>query len=56
MARAPAVTHPALALQLLAAHSMAAVPTGINLETASLVHERISERIADQIGCSCPSE
>ena len=56
MARAPAVTYPALALQLLAAHSMAAVPTGINLETAILVHERISERIADLIGCSYPSE
>ena len=56
MAPAPAVTYPALALQLLAAHSMAAVPTGVNLETAILVHERMSERIADLIGCSCPSE
>ena len=35
---------------------MAAVPTGVNLETAILVHERISERIADLIGCSYPSE
>ena len=35
---------------------MAAVTTGLNLETASLVHELISERLADLIGCSCPSE
>ena len=49
MAPAPAVTYAALALQLLAAHSMAAVTTGLNLDTTDVVHERISERIADLI-------